>query len=624
MHILARDKLANIPVEYMGRDISEIFAATRVSQEWSNVDDHNKVLQTQVHFTVWSNPLNQCLCDLCDNLELLRRALVAVGVKGIPPNKYDILDSTTCDVWHSQYDTSYKFSMYKCITRNCAHCGKNKLGDIVKSLNTEVIRMNKALTWHRWQLIQGRSVPQKCPIRGTLQSGVNEFLDIVEQISEHLFRANWNFSIFQYIKKNLKVGYVLQVLDFTMNFNNRYQDEVQSAYWGRSKTTIHMTINFYRCLQEGCSEVCMLAHVHIMDDLKHDSFLVRAAQNLTFRYLAEIGIPLDLIIQFCNNCSSQYNSRRPFAEMACSSLDIIRVYFGEKHGKSHADALFGCLKAWMSYKVKARHFMVTDAYDFYKYCREYYEIPVIEDACQHYLVVFQFIQPSDVKQHQDCDLDNAVQHTHDYYSIRNMCQPLQLKFRYVPCLCDPCINDDRTKCMNAEYTDDWKTVDLIPKKGSNKEKYDKRKRPDADTHPIIPSADIVVEEVKDRESSDDELPEISFDAHPFKKWEDLKKKTSSESEHVTDSVTDNAVTDHVTDHTKSTCEQDTSNKHCTWINSEEQIGGEQFPIAERSLPECDSRDIEVISLCEEVSKEFSMAAENTLPVPTDNIIVDHP
>ena len=258
---------------------------------------------------------------------------------------------------------------------------KKNLEDIVKSLNTEVPRTNKALTWHRWQLIQGRSAPQKCPIRGTLQSGVNEFLDIVEQISEHLFRANWNRNIFQYIMKNLKVGYVLQVLDFAMNFNNCYQDEVQSVYWGGSQSTIHATINFYRCLQEGCSEVCTLAHIHIMDDLKHDSFLVRAAQNLTFRYLAEIGIPFDLIIQFCDKCSSQYKSHGPFAEMARSSLDIIRVYFGEKHGKSHADALFGHLKGWMSYKIKAHHFMVSDAYDFYKYCREYYETPAIEEVC---------------------------------------------------------------------------------------------------------------------------------------------------------------------------------------------------------------------------------------------------
>ena len=42
-------------------------------------------------------PLNQCLCDYCENCKLLRRALVAVGVRGIGSNKYNVVDSTLCD-----------------------------------------------------------------------------------------------------------------------------------------------------------------------------------------------------------------------------------------------------------------------------------------------------------------------------------------------------------------------------------------------------------------------------------------------------------------------------------------------------------------------------------------------
>ena len=103
-------------------------------------------------------------------------------------------------------------------------------------------------------------------------------------------------------------GCVLQVLDFAMNFSNRYQDEVQSAYWNGTQTTIHATVNFYRCLQEGCNEVVNLSLVHISADLKHDSFLARAAMNLTFAYLVEIGVPLQLVLQFCDNCAAQYKS----------------------------------------------------------------------------------------------------------------------------------------------------------------------------------------------------------------------------------------------------------------------------------------------------------------------------
>ena len=125
------------------------------------------------------------------------------------------------------------------------------------------------------------------------------------------------------MKANLVQGYMLQVMDFAMNFNNWYQDEVQSAYWTGTQMMIHATIHFYRCLQDGCNEIVTLALVHLSDDMKHDSFLSRVAQNLTFRYLTDLGIPLELIIQFCDNYAAQYKSRHPFVELAKCSLDVI-------------------------------------------------------------------------------------------------------------------------------------------------------------------------------------------------------------------------------------------------------------------------------------------------------------
>ena len=272
----------------------------------------------------------------------------------------------------------------KCVKRECNDCGQFKLKELVDKNNCDLLQLNKRISWHRWQFVQGRSDPQKLEIKGTLKSVANEFLDLVEGISEHLFHANWHRNVFQYIKFHLQMGYVLQVMDFAMNFANCYQDEIQSAYYGGSQTTLHGTVNFFRCQTENCNEVITLALVHVSDDLKHDSFLSHAAMNLTFKYLVEIGIPLDIVIQFCDNCVAQYKSRHPFVEISRCALQLIRVYFGEKHGKSHVDGLFGCIKAWMSYKIKARHFVVTSAFDFYKFCREFYKTPVLQGCCQHY------------------------------------------------------------------------------------------------------------------------------------------------------------------------------------------------------------------------------------------------
>ena len=156
--------------------------------------------------------------------------------------------------------------------------------------------------------------------------------------------------------------------------------------------------------------------------------MARVGHDASYRYLAEIGVPMDVILQFCENCASQYKSRRPFAELARCPLNVIRTYFGEKHGKSQCDGFFGRLKAWAMYKIKACHFVITNAHDFFRCCRDEYQTPAPQPGeCQHYRVVFQYLRPSDIRRHHDCDLDGPVPGTRSLYSVRNTTEPLKLK-----------------------------------------------------------------------------------------------------------------------------------------------------------------------------------------------------
>ena len=267
---------------------------------------------------------------------------------------------------------------------------------------------------------------------------------------------------------------------WTNTYRNLHQDEVQSAYWDCTQTCIHAVINYFKCPNKNCDEVVTLVLAQITNDLLHDSFVARAGHEASFKYLSQtLGLKLDYILQFCDNCSSQYKSRRPFAEIARSSLNIIRVFFREKHGKSHCDGFFGRLKAWMTFKIKSRQFIVNNAHEFYRCCKDEYETPEPEHpgTCQHYRVVFQFLNPSDIRRHHDCDLDKAVTGTRSIFSVRNTAEPLKLKIRNVPCLCRACIQDDGQKCENYRFTDEWREVDLIPLKGQSKNTHMKRKHP---------------------------------------------------------------------------------------------------------------------------------------------------
>ena len=205
--------------------------------------------------------------------------------------------------------------------------------------------------------------------------------------------------------------------------------------------------------------------------------MVHAGHDVAFGYLAELGLPMDMILQFCDNCASQYKSRRPFAELARCPLNIVRVYFGEKHGKNQCDRFFGQLKARMTHKIKLQHVVISNAHNFFRYCKEEYGSPRVNNQCQHYRVIFQFLTPSDIRCHHNCDLDGPIPGTRSIYSIRNMPHPLKLKVRCVPCLCNPCLLEIGLECQNSHYTDPWREVELILVKGDSTRKHQKRKHP---------------------------------------------------------------------------------------------------------------------------------------------------
>ena len=62
-----------------------------------------------------STPPNQCLCDICENCDLIRKSLLAAGLKNIPHNKYACVDSTLCQLREGKFGTNYSFPPLACI-----------------------------------------------------------------------------------------------------------------------------------------------------------------------------------------------------------------------------------------------------------------------------------------------------------------------------------------------------------------------------------------------------------------------------------------------------------------------------------------------------------------------------
>ena len=424
-----------------------------------------KDYRTSKYVLVGHTPLDTCLCPKCQNCEVLLKRFQQLGLKNIPANEYKAVKAVECSERYCQYGSTSTFPKLDCILGKCDKCGLHLLEDLIKSGNEVLFAENKNITWRRWMKKEGKSAPIPVQIRGTIRQSLAYLLDLVKPLRAHLFRSIWNRNVFDYIRKNIVLGFIVQIFDFAMNFKNFFQDAVQSSHWDSTQTAIHAIINYFLCPVAGCKEIVTLTLAQITDDLIHDSFVARAGHDAAFRYLADLGIPMDIIFQFCDNCGAQYKSRRPFAELARSPLEIIRVYFGESHGKSFCDGFFGRLKSWMSRQIISRNAIIENADDFFRYCKEEYETkPAPEGTCQHDRVIFQFLRPSDIRRHQDCTLEKAIPGTMSIYSVRNTPNPLELKVRNIPCLCPPCIQDNGLPCENSLYTDPWRKVQLIPER----------------------------------------------------------------------------------------------------------------------------------------------------------------
>ena len=76
-------------------------------------------------------PLDQCLCDKCENFEQLLKALIAVGMKNVPSNRYKAVDSVVCSDRYSQYGSKFTFPRRDCIEGTCSECGVSMLDNIL-------------------------------------------------------------------------------------------------------------------------------------------------------------------------------------------------------------------------------------------------------------------------------------------------------------------------------------------------------------------------------------------------------------------------------------------------------------------------------------------------------------
>ena len=81
--------------------------------------------------------------------------------------------------------------------------------------------------------------------------------------------------------------------------------------------------------------------VHITDDLKHDTHLVKKFQAANVELLQKCGVQICKIIEFTDQVPSQYKNRSAFWYLSQEKIPTERIFLGVRHGKGPCDACAG-------------------------------------------------------------------------------------------------------------------------------------------------------------------------------------------------------------------------------------------------------------------------------------------
>ena len=110
---------------------------------------------------------------------------------------------------------------------------------------------------------------------GTVIDLLNAYIENLQVMRKHHFYNVWQMYQFMLNKANLQLNQIILVQDFARNFVLDFQDEPKDLHWDHDQVTVHPTVLYKCCPNEGCGELVMEEIIHITPDLKHDPLAIK-------------------------------------------------------------------------------------------------------------------------------------------------------------------------------------------------------------------------------------------------------------------------------------------------------------------------------------------------------------
>ena len=194
-------------------------------------------------------------------------------------------------------------------------------------------------------------------------------------------------------------------------------------------------------------------HIMITSDKNHDKYVIKTFEEVSLNHLKEKGFIPTHIIQFNDNCASQYKSKGTFQFISCADIPHLKMCFGARHGKGRADGAVGRVKAAATRAVKARQVIICSAQEFYNFC----EAKLNKNSTGTFMQKFFYIDGIDRNQPIEAVTTKT---SSTWHSVRSCGVPYVIESREIGYVCESCILSDGSACPNQAYCLPWRAVNL--------------------------------------------------------------------------------------------------------------------------------------------------------------------
>ena len=267
----------------------------------------------------------------------------------LPTNPHDIVEKFSCDSNNEA-----------CMNSKCNIC---KLPEkLPKSGGFETADINI----EEWKLVDRRA--QKVSVSINVQEVSSRFNTHVQILKGHIHVKRIQHTAFNNVKANPKEKKeILIQVDYSENYTNKDQGQIQSAYFGQKSFSI-----FTACCYVKIDGVIINENVTVTSEANDQSRSAgmscwrKVLAHIRDKYRLEDSLILHL---WSDACSGQFRSRFVFFLLSRFELDhTIFWYYNERqHGKGPMDGVGGIIKHRVFRDVKSGKVAIKNAEHFVEY-----------------------------------------------------------------------------------------------------------------------------------------------------------------------------------------------------------------------------------------------------------------